>query len=70
MGSATGQQKSYVKDLLKRAEFDERVVTLMYRQLNVPEKFIGSPLDHYLDSLSTEEISRLINRIREYADED
>lgn len=67
---ATTAQKSYIRQLIRKAEFDERYITPMWRRLKVPEHWQGSTVDEYLGALSQAEASRLIDLLKEAADED
>lgn len=67
---ATTAQLSYIRQLIRRAEFDEHAITPLYRRLGVPEKWQGARLDDYLASLSQAEASRLIDKLRDAAGEE
>lgn len=67
---ATTAQKSYIRQLIRKAEFDERYITPLYRRLKVPEHWQGSTVDEYLGSLTQAQASSLINMLKDAACED
>lgn len=67
MAFATTAQKNTVRQLLKRAEFDERTITFQYRSLKLNEAWIGQPVDSWVDSLTTESASAAIGSLKSLA---
>lgn len=67
---ASQAQKQEIARLLKRAEYDPKTITLMHRNVGVPDRFQGKPVNHWLDSLTVEDASQIITRLRKDDDED
>jgi hypothetical protein len=67
---ATTAQLSYIRQLIRKAEFDPNHVTPLYRRLGVPEHWQGSRVDEYLGALSKSEASTLINKLKDAAGEE
>ena len=66
---AVARQKQEIVRLLKKADYDDKTVTLMHRNLGASDHWQGKPVSHWLDSLSIAEASRLITKLRDEADE-
>lgn len=67
---ATDRQKSYIKDLLDKLEFDTRTVGPLHRRWGVEERHIGNPVDTWLGDLNQAQASKLIDRLKAEAEEE
>lgn len=67
---ATERQKSYVKDLLRRAEYDTRTVGPLHRRWGVEERHLGGSVDAWLGDLNQAQASRLIDKLRAEVDDE
>lgn len=65
----TSNQRSNIKRLLSAADYDARTVTFMHRRLGVPDALIGRAVDEWLDTLDLPTASKLIDKLKEEADE-
>lgn len=66
---ATDRQKSCIKDLLDRAEYDTKTVGPLHRRWGVEERHIGQPVDTWLSDLNQAQASRLIDKLKEATDD-
>ena len=67
----TDRQKSYIKSLLDRAEFDTRTVGILHKRWGAEDRHVGRSVDGWLDQLNPAQASRLIDRLKEeVGDED
>lgn len=64
MSRPTHAQRHTICGLLREAEFDTRTVTFQHRRLGVSEAQIGGSVDAWLDSLSIEQASVLIDKLQ------
>lgn len=67
MDRITTGQRDMLRGLLRRAEYDTRAVTYMHRLVGAPERYMGRPVDEWLDSLSKREASQLIDQLERRA---
>ena len=65
--SSSGYQRSRIKELLRKADFDAKTVTYMHRRLGVPEALIGRAVDEWLDQLDMRAASDLIETLMDIA---
>lgn len=62
---ASSAQRNLIKLLLKRADFDHRRVTLMYRRIAVEDAWQGKSTDEWLDSLDGLDAHMAITKLQE-----
>lgn len=67
---ATERQKSYIKDLLDRAEYDTKTVGVLHRRWGIQERHIGHPVDHWLGELNQAQASALIDKLKDAVDDE
>lgn len=67
MSRVTTAQRGMIVSLLSKAEYDPRTVTLMHRRLGVADSFLYRPVDEWLDSLTVESASALIDKLQREA---
>ena len=60
MSKATQAQRELIERLFKRAELDPTTVTLLHKTYGVPERFVGQPVTHFLDTLTKDSASLVI----------
>lgn len=64
MSRATRAQRDVLRRHLEQADqFDMRTVTIMHRTLGVEDRWIGQPVDVWLDSLTTEQAHTIITNL-------
>jgi hypothetical protein len=61
----TNSQKSYITDLLRKRGYDTRTITYQYRRLGVPDSKQGESVDSWLDGMTREDASAVIDELRE-----
>lgn len=65
---ATDAQRVRIISLYRRLEWDTRTVTRFHAMAHVmAEKFIGRPIDEYLDALGMADASDLMYRLEKMA---
>lgn len=67
---ATERQKSYIKDLLDRAEFDTRTVGILHKRWGAEDRHVGKSVDAWLGDLNQAQASRLIDKLKEEVDDE
>lgn len=60
---ATTAQREKLLRLLRKAEYDTKSITPLYRRLGVPDSAQGQSVDAYLGSLNSLQASDLINKL-------
>lgn len=60
----TAMQRAEILRLMRKAEFDTKVVTYLHRRLGASEAMIGGRVDAWLDTLSIADGSSLIASLR------
>ena len=60
----TKLQREMIEQLMKKAEYDTRTVTIMHRRLGVTEGQIGKPVKNWLDLLDSHQASDLIRTLK------
>lgn len=63
----TTQQRAEILRLMRKAEFDTFTVTYQHRRLGVTEAQIGGRVDAWLDGLTIQQGSTLINTLKDLA---
>lgn len=65
-GRPTTAQRARILKLMARVEFDTRTVTYAHRRLGMTaDSFVGRPVDTWLDTMSIEDASALIERLED-----
>jgi len=64
MFKMTQKQKEMANLLMTKAEYDTVTGTIMHRRLGIPENFIGKPLVHWFDTLTADQGSDIIGKLR------
>ncbi len=67
MSIATTEQRRVIRELRRKLEHDATAITFMDRRLQVGEAWIGKRVDAWLDSLTVETASEVIDRLRRLA---
>ena len=62
--SATTAQRALIRNLRRELEFDSQYITFLDRRTRIEDKWIGKPLDAYLDSLTEQQASMYIKKLQ------
>lgn len=64
MQQMTRPQRALVIAGIRKLEFDTNTVTLQHTALDAPRRFVGMPIDAWLDTIDKENASALIRQIQ------
>lgn len=67
MSRMNPQHRAEILAHMRALEYDRKTVTLMHRNLGAPDRFQGRAVDEWLDSLTFDEGTQVLDKARNLA---